>query len=133
MSQFPDDRRYAETHEWCKVADGVATIGITAHAADALTDLVNLEFLREVGEDIAKDDAFGEIDSVKTSEGLISPVSGEVVEINPAFEDENELARINESPFDKGWMIKIKLSDAAEVDALMTAEAYKALVEADSH
>ena len=125
MSSLPTNCRFADTHEWCRIADNVVTLGITAHAAEALTDLVCIEYEKDVGDDIDKDEEFGVVDSVKASEPLISPIAGKVVGINTVFEDENKLALVNESPYEEGWLIKIEVSDSNVLDSLMSAEQYQ--------
>lgn len=127
---FPDDRRYAESHEWAKnEGDSIVTIGISEHAQEALGDIVFVE-LPEVGQTLNAGDEFGVVESVKAASDLYSPVGGEVTEVNNSLEDAPEV--INESPYEKGWIIKVKASDAAELDALHDAEAYKAMAEAEA-
>lgn len=125
MSDVPADLRYADTHEWCRVEGQTVTVGITQHAADVLTDLVCIEYSKEVGDDVAKDEEFGVVDSVKASEPLISPIAGKVVAINTVFEDENKLALVSDAPYSDGWLIKIEFSEQSHLDALMSAEQYQ--------
>jgi glycine cleavage system H protein len=125
MSSLPTNCRYADTHEWCRLEGKVVTLGITKHAADALTDLVCIEYSKEVGEEIAKDEEFGVVDSVKTSEPLISPIEGKVVALNKAFEDENKLALVSDDPYEGGWLIKIEVADPAILNTLLSAEDYQ--------
>ncbi len=117
----PDDRRYSQTHEWYKPEGELVTVGISQFAVDELTDITFLEILTTEGE-IAKGETFGEIESVKTTSELYSALDGEVVEANQqAIENP---ALLNEDPYDKGWLIKLRPSDPAQLDALMTAEQY---------
>lgn len=132
MSSLPANCRFADTHEWCKLDGKTVTLGITQHAADALTDLVCIEYNKEVGDDIAVDEEFGVVDSVKASEPLISPIAGKVVGINTLFEDENKLALVSDSPYDEGWLIKIEIEDVSVLDALMSVEQYQKYLEAES-
>lgn len=116
---------YTESHEWVKVDGDIATVGITDHAQHELGDIVFVE-LPEVGDDVAAGESFGSIEAVKAVEDINSPISGEVTEINEALEDAPET--INKSAFEEGWIIKVKLSDPAELDSLMKADAYKELI-----
>ena len=118
----PDNLNYMESHEWVAVEDGVATVGISDHAQAELTDVVYLE-LPMVGNVAVKGDPVAVIESVKAANDIYSPVSGEVVEINEALENEPEL--VNSDPFGAGWMFKIKLSDPSEIESLMDPEAYR--------
>jgi glycine cleavage system H protein len=115
----PSDLKYTESHEWVRIEGDTATVGITAHAAESLSDLVYLE-LPETGDDINAGDSFGEIESVKAVSELRSPVGGEIIEANNALED--ALGDINSDPYGKGWMIKVKVSGTP--DGLMDAGAY---------
>ena len=117
----PKDLRYSEEHEWVKSEDGKVRIGITHFAQSELGDIVFVE-LPQVGDEIKTDDPFGSVESVKTVSELYAPVSGKVVEVNAELEDNPEF--VNESPYDKAWMIVVELSDASEMDNLMTAEQY---------
>lgn len=120
-----DDRRYAESHEWVKIEGEIATIGISDYAQHALGDIVYVD-MPEVGDEMTAGDVFGAVESVKAASDLICPVSGEVVEINEALEDAPET--INADAFGT-WIIKVKVSDAAEADALLDAAAYAQLCE----
>lgn len=117
----PKDLRYSEEHEWVKLEDGKVRIGITQFAQSELGDIVFVE-LPQVGDEVKTDDPFGSVESVKTVSELYAPVSGKVVEVNTDLEDNPEF--VNESPYDKAWMIVVELSDASEIDNLMTAEQY---------
>ena len=125
MAIFKDDVRYAESHEWVKLEGDVATIGISDYAQHALVDIVYVD-MPEVGDEMAAGDVFGAVESVKAASDLICPVSGEVVEINEALEDAPE--SINADAF-ANWIIKVKVSDPAEVDALLDVAAYTQLCE----
>lgn len=122
MSNFPDDLRYAASHEWARVDDeGIATIGISHHAQDALGDIVFVE-LPEVGVTLNAKEEVAVVESVKAASDIYAPLSGEVVEINEALAETPEI--INSLPYDNGWFFKIKLNDEAELDELMDAESY---------
>ena len=122
----PSELRYTKEHEWAKVTDdGSVIVGITAHAQDALGDVVFVE-LPEVGESFGAEDKFGVVESVKTVSDLYAPCGGEVLEVNTSLEDAPET--VNSDPYGDGWIIRIKLADASELDGLMTADAYDAFV-----
>jgi glycine cleavage system H protein len=127
------ETRYAESHEWCRLEGETAVIGITQHAADALTDLTFLDLKVKKGDKVKKGQVFGEIDSVKATSELFAPVSGTVAETNGRFADEDELPVINKSPEADGWMLKLTGINKAEFSALMDRKAYDAHVEKDSH
>jgi glycine cleavage system H protein len=120
---YPDDLRYSKEHEWVRADDGNATIGITSFAADELGDIVFIE-LPEVGGQLTQFGTFGVVESVKAVSDLYSPVSGTVVEVNEALRDAPEL--MNSDPFGEGWIARVELGDASELDALMDADAYAA-------
>ncbi|MEP3480031.1 MAG: glycine cleavage system protein GcvH [Fuerstiella sp.] len=120
--EFPDNLKYAETHEWVRADDGeLVTIGISDYAQAELTELVFIE-LPEVGREFSQGDEIAVVESVKSASDIYSPISGEVVEVNEELNDNPSL--VNESAFDKGWMFKIKLSNASEIDGLLDAAAY---------
>lgn len=125
MSKVLDDRKYADSHEWVKLDGDVATIGISDYAQHALGNIVYVD-MPEEGDEVAQGDDFGAVESVKAASDLISPVSGEVIEVNEELVDKPEL--INEDAFNN-WIIKVKVSDPSELDKLMDAEAYKKLCE----
>ena len=126
MSNIPDDLKYTEEHEYIRTtADGAAEIGITDYAQGELGDVVYVE-LPSVGTKLGKHDVFGTIEAVKAVSELFSPVAGEVVEINPRLDQEPAL--VNSDPYGAGWMIRIRPDDAAAVEALLDATAYKAHV-----
>jgi glycine cleavage system H protein len=117
----PNDRKYLETHEWHKVEGDTATIGITQIAADELTDITFVS-LPKVGAKVTANKPFGEIESVKATSDLYSGVSGEVTAVNDALN--NDPGVVNRDPHTAGWMIKVKLSNAAEADKLLAADEY---------
>ncbi|QKS72217.1 glycine cleavage system protein GcvH [Paenalkalicoccus suaedae] len=124
----PKDFKYSEEHEWVKQEGESVRIGITDFAQDELGDIVFVE-LPEVGDEVKADEPFGSVESVKTVSELYAPVSGKVVEINEELEDSPEL--VNESPYEKAWMIVVEPSDSGELDKLMDAEAYEQLIDED--
>lgn len=118
----PEDLKYSKEHEWVKDnGDGTATIGITDFAQSELGDIVFVE-LEEVGSTFVTDDIFGTVEAVKTVSELFAPIDGEILEINEALEDNPEL--VNEDPFGEGWMIKVKIADASQLGALLSASQY---------
>ena len=121
ITTSPDRRSFAESHEYAKVDGGVATVGITDYAANALGDIVFVD-LPEVGDEVEKGEAFGAVESVKAASDVYAPISGEVVEINGALEDTPDL--VNSSALEDGWFIKVKMSDEGEVGSLMDEAAY---------
>jgi glycine cleavage system H protein len=122
-----DDRKYSDDHEWVLGGEGGggATIGISAYAVEQLGDIVFVE-LPDAGVSFAKGDTFGVIESAKAASDLFLPVSGEIVESNSALDDNPEF--VNDDPFGTGWMVKVKLNDAAELDGLKDAAAYRAFI-----
>jgi glycine cleavage system H protein len=127
--QHPDNLRYAETHEWVRVEGDQATIGISDFAQDSLGEVVFLLYQVKAGQQIKQNSKFGEVESVKATSELFSPVSGEVVRINPAFAEESQdpdaYQVIKDDPYNGGWMLVVKMSDPSEVEKLMTAEQYE--------
>ena len=123
---YSNDMKFVDTHEWVRLeADGVVSVGITNHAQELLGDLVYVE-LPAVGTSISTGDTIGVVESVKAASDLYSPVAGEVVEINDAVVADPTLA--NTEPHAAGWLFKVKLVDVAELDGLMSADKYKALI-----
>ena len=118
--------KYTEDHEWLKIEGDIATVGITDHAQDALGDVVFVE-LPNVGQSYDQKDSVGVVESVKAASDVYMPVSGEVTEVNEALRDDPSLA--NSDPLNAGWFFKVKLSNAAEVDALLDQAAYDELVQ----
>ena len=126
----PEDLKYSEEHEWVRTeSDGIAVVGITDFAAESLGDVVFVE-LPEVGSELTQFDKMGEIESVKAVSDLYSPVSGTIAERNDSVIDSPEL--VNDSPYDDGWMLRVSLSDSAELDNLMSHTEYQAMLEAQS-
>ncbi|MFN3163067.1 MAG: glycine cleavage system protein GcvH [Pseudohongiellaceae bacterium] len=127
MSNIPEDLKYATSHEWVRVDDeGVATVGISDHAQSALGDIVFVE-LPEVGATVNAKEEVAVVESVKAASDIYSPISGEIVAVNEALVDAPET--VNSVPYDDGWFFKVKISDQAELDELMDAEAYTDHVE----
>ncbi|TAK93269.1 MAG: glycine cleavage system protein GcvH [Verrucomicrobia bacterium] len=125
MSNVPSDLKYAKSHEWVRVAGDVATVGISDHAQHELTDIVFVE-LPSVGRKVKAGEACAVVESVKTASDIYSPVSGEITEVNKAAADDPAL--VNREPFAGGWFFKIKLSAPAELNSLLTPEAYQAQI-----
>jgi glycine cleavage system H protein len=121
----PTDRRYTKEHEWVRVEADLGTVGITDYAQDQLGDLVYLD-LPSLGTQVKQLDKLGEIESVKAVSDLYSPVSGEVTEVNQEVVDRPEL--VNQSPYEEGWLVRVRLADPAELDSLLTAEQYDELI-----
>ena len=121
----PESLLYTSDHEWIKIAGDTATIGITDFAQGELGDIVYVE-IETKGETINHGDVFGTVEAVKTVSDLFMPLSGEVLEINPELESNPET--VNNSPYEKGWMIKISISDKSEIDQLLSSESYLELV-----
>ena len=123
---YPDDLRYNNEHDWARIEGEEATLGITWFAQDSLGELVHFE-PPENGAEVAKGGSYGEVESVKAVSDLISPLSGTVLEVNPKVVEEPET--VNENPYADGWLVRISLSAASEVDDLLDAAAYKAFVD----
>jgi glycine cleavage system H protein len=121
-ASYPDDLKYHSEHDWARVDGDVATLGITWYAQDQLGEVVFFD-PPEVGKTISKDDAYAEVESVKAVSDVIAPVSGEIVEVNEALKDSPE--QINEDPYGEGWLVRVRLSDASELDALMDSASYQ--------
>jgi glycine cleavage system H protein len=126
----PEDSKYAKSHEYVHMEGGVGTVGITDYAQKELGDVVFVE-LPQVGTQLEAGDELGSIESVKAVSELFAPVSGEVIEINETLAEKPEL--INTDPYGDGWMIRIRISDATELDDLMNAEEYEEYCETESH
>ena len=125
---IPENLKYMESHEWARQEGDIVTIGISDYAQSEIQDIVYVE-LPEVGTELTQKTEFGVIESVKAAFDLYAPVSGEVVAVNETLLDEPE--QVNESPYDDGWMLKIRLIDSAELDALLNADSYQAHIEAE--
>ena len=122
---FPEDLKYTKDHEWIRVEGDVAYVGITDYAQSELGEIVYVDSTTE-GETVAKEEVFGTIEAVKTVSDLFMPASGEVLEVNAELEDAPEL--VNQEPYGKGWLIKVSVADAAELDSLLSAEEYQQLI-----
>ena len=125
MSQIPENLKYTDDHEWAELKEGLLLVGITDHAQSELGDIVFVE-LPEIGDVVDKGDSFGTIEAVKTVAELYSPISGEIIEINEELADAAE--SINEDPYTKGWIVKIKPSDISQLETLLSADQYSALI-----
>jgi glycine cleavage system H protein len=122
---FPEELKYTQDHEWFRLEGDIATVGITDHAQNELGDIVYVD-VNTVGDSLGQNDVFGSVEAVKTVSDLFLPVSGEVLEINPALDASPEI--VNDDPYGEGWLIRMKVSDASEADSLMTADEYKKFV-----
>ncbi|MFI2742038.1 glycine cleavage system protein GcvH [Zhouia sp. PK063] len=122
---IPSELKYTKDHEWVKIEGDIATVGITDFAQGELGDIVYVE-VETVDETLDKEEVFGTVEAVKTVSDLFLPLSGEIVEFNESLEQEPE--KVNSDPYGEGWMVKIKFSDAAEVEELLSANDYKELV-----
>ncbi len=122
---FPSELKYTKDHEWIKVEGNDAYIGITDFAQHELGDIVYVD-INSLDSEVAKEEVFGTVEAVKTVSDLFMPLSGTVLELNPALDGNPEL--VNSDPYGKGWIVKISLSDVTELETLLTADAYKALV-----
>lgn len=122
---YPDGLKYHPEHDWARIEGDEATIGITWYAQDALGELVHYEPPDE-GATVAKDSSYGEVESVKAVSDLVAPLSGEVIGVNQKVVDEPET--VNDDPYGEGWLVRIRLSDPSETDALLDAEAYRVLL-----
>jgi glycine cleavage system H protein len=122
---YPDDLKYHPEHDWARVDEGEAVMGITWFAQDALGELVHFE-APEVGATLSKDEAYGEVESVKAVSDVVAPLSGEVLDVNQKAVDEPET--VNEDPYGDGWLVRVRMADVSELDGLMDADAYRAHV-----
>jgi glycine cleavage system H protein len=123
---YPDELKYHREHDWARIDGDTATLGITWYAQDALGEIVHYE-PPDVGSSLARDESYGEVESVKAVSDLIAPLSGEVVEVNQAVVEAPET--INSDPYSEGWLVKVRLSDSGELDDLLDVQAYKQLLE----
>ena len=123
---YPDELKYHPEHDWARIEGDEATVGITWFAQDALGELVHFE-APEPGVTVTKDSVYGEVESVKAVSDVVAPVSGEILEVNQAVVDAPET--VNADPYGEGWLLRIRLSDPAEPDALLDVEAYKQLLQ----
>ncbi len=124
---IPENLKYMESHEWARQEDDITTIGISDYAQSEIQDIVYVE-LPEVGTELTQKTEFGVIESVKAAFDLYAPVSGEVIAVNESLLDAPE--QVNESPYDDGWMLKIRMTDSAELDILLDADSYQVHIEA---
>jgi len=126
---IPAELKYSAEHEWVRVEDNIAVIGITDFAQGELGELVYVE-VETVGEEIQKDDIFGAVEAVKTTSDLFMPISGKVIEFNPAIDESegDDATLINSDPYGEGWIVKIEITNPEELESLMDAEAYKVMV-----
>jgi glycine cleavage system H protein len=129
MANVPEDLHYSKDHEWVRVEGDVAVIGITDYAQDSLGDVVYVE-LPKAGESFAANESFGSVESVKAVSEVFTPVSGEIADVNGSLNDEPE--KVNTDPYNDGWMIKMKMSSAGEVDSLLTAAEYEDFTKAEA-
>ena len=121
----PENLKYTSDHEWVKVDGDIATIGITHFAQGELGDIVYVE-VDTLGESLDKEEVFGTVEAVKTVSDLFMPISGEILEFNESLEEEPE--KVNDDPYGDGWMIKIKVADTADLETLLSANDYKAII-----
>ncbi|HTN07866.1 glycine cleavage system protein GcvH [Agriterribacter sp.] len=124
--KFPENLRYTKDHEWVRLEGDVAVIGITEFAQSELGDIVYVE-IETLNQHLAADSVFGTVEAVKTVSDLFLPVTGTIIEINPELNNQPEL--VNSDPYGEGWMVKLKVDDAADVETLLQADAYAALVQ----
>jgi glycine cleavage system H protein len=128
-ASYPEDLKYHEEHDWARIDGEEATFGITWYAQDALGEVVFFD-PPEIGAQVAKDQAYAEVESVKAVSDVFAPLSGEIIAVNGDLADSPE--RINEDPYGDGWLVRVRLSDQSEVDSLMDADAYENLLQTGS-
>jgi glycine cleavage system H protein len=128
MANVPENLHYSKDHEWVRVEGDVAVIGITDHAQEQLGDVVYVE-LPKPGEEFAANESFGSVESVKAVSEIFTPVSGQIAEVNDSLNDEPE--KVNNDPYNDGWMIKMKMKSPGEVDSLLTAAEYEDFTKAE--
>jgi len=126
MSEVPDELRYTKEHEWIRIEGDTVTIGVTDYAQDALTDVVWVE-LPEIGAVVESMESFASVESVKSVSEIYAPVGGEVIEVNDSLEDSPE--QINEDPYGNGWICKMSIADASELENLLDGATYRGLIE----
>ncbi len=129
MANIPDDLHYSKDHEWVRVDGNIAIVGITDYAQDSLGDVVYVE-LPKAGDQFAANESFGSVESVKAVSEVFSPVSGAIAGINESLNDEPE--KVNTDPYGDGWMIRVEMSNAGEVDSLLTAAEYEDFTKAET-
>jgi len=128
MANVPDNLHYSKDHEWVRVENGVAIVGITDHAQEQLGDVVYVE-LPKAGESFSANESFGSVESVKAVSEIFTPISGEIAEVNESLTDEPE--KVNKDPYGEGWMIKVKMGTPGEVDSLLTGAEYEDFTKAE--
>jgi glycine cleavage system H protein len=129
MANIPDDLHYSKDHEWVRVEGNVAVVGITDYAQDSLGDVVYVE-LPKSGDSFAANESFGSVESVKAVSEVFCPVSGEIAGVNESLNDSPE--KVNEDPYGEGWMIRVTMSNAGEVDSMLTAAEYEDFTKAET-
>lgn len=129
MSNVPEDLRYSKDHEWIRIEGDTGTVGITDHAQHSLGDVVYVELPKE-GDKFAAHDSFGSVESVKAVSELFLPVAGEITEVNDSLQDEPE--KVNNDPYGEGWMVRVRLSEAGEVDSLLDPAEYEDFLKAEA-
>jgi glycine cleavage system H protein len=129
MANVPEDLHYSKDHEWVRVQDGLATIGITDYAQNSLGDVVYVE-LPKKGDEFATNEPFGSVESVKAVSEVFTPIGGAIAEINEALNDTPE--KVNSDPYGEGWMVKLKMANSGEVDSLLTAAEYEDFTKAET-
>ena len=129
MANVPENLHYSKDHEWVRVEGDIAVIGITDYAQNSLGDVVYVE-LPKIGDDFSANEPFGSVESVKAVSEMFTPVSGSVAETNESLTDEPE--KVNSDPYGEGWMIRLRMSNAGEVDSLLTAAEYEDFTKAES-
>ncbi len=122
---IPSELKYTKDHEWVKIDGDVATVGVTDFAQSELGDIVYVE-VETMGEELDREEVFGTVEAVKTVSDLFLPLSGEIIEFNETLESDPEL--VNSDPYGEGWMVKIKISDASQIDDLLSADGYKEVI-----
>lgn len=130
MTELPEDRRYTREHEWIKLEGETATVGITAFAQSELGDVTYVE-VPKVGQKLSKGDPFGVVESVKAVSDIYAPVAGEVIEVNEALADQPET--VNDSPYERAWMIKLRVENPGEVETLLGPDEYEQHIQAGGH
>ena len=121
--EFPTDLKYAESDEWIRVEDNIATVGLTDYAQDQLSDVVYVEVTAEVGDTLAKEEAFGTVESVKAASDMYMPISGKITAVNETLVDTPEL--VNSDPYGEAWVVKFEITDPDELDGTMDAAGYE--------
>ena len=129
MSSFPEELRYSKEHEWLKIEGNTAVVGVTNYAAEQLGDIVHAD-LPEIGSEFEKEDSVATLESVKSVSDVFMPVSGKVLEVNESLTQEPNA--VNDDPFGDGWILKVELSTPGEVDALLSADAYKTFLDEEA-